>query len=287
MTGSTATLTRVTINGPQAISCWKRASLACVAALSLPLTGCTAQPGPAVTVTVTVGTTASSRSTPTPAAKTLLTVAEARTIYLKNVCPTNGGSEQMYRALKAMVDSTSDVNAAARQLVALDHQAMKALSNPDLSWPNNLDPAIASEVEDLNSNAAYTETLALALTPDQVNSATAPGRSGPNPADKIRAALGIGQNRDLTCVNYNTVSAPKGYPKVQKVGELPDQVRSSYQEEGHTTAVALAPGVWTPLTPGASVHDAINSGTADGFCASIKAYERRYLFGDSPGGACW
>lgn len=80
---------------------------------------------------------------------------------------------------------------------------------------------------------------------------------------------------------------PAGYPKVVNVSSLPSQVRNWYKLSGDTKAVALAPGVWTPLPPGATVDDAVASGPLDGFCASIKAYERQYLGGEERGGACW
>jgi hypothetical protein len=80
---------------------------------------------------------------------------------------------------------------------------------------------------------------------------------------------------------------PAGYPKVVNVSTLPSQVRNWYKIGGHAKAVALAPGVWTPLPPGATVDDAAASGPLDGFCASIKAYERQYLGGEERGGTCW
>lgn len=80
---------------------------------------------------------------------------------------------------------------------------------------------------------------------------------------------------------------PRGYPKVVAVSSLPDQVRSWYQMSDHTKAVAIAPGVWTPLTPGASVMDAATTDMADGFCSSIKAYGREYLNGKDITSTCW
>lgn len=79
---------------------------------------------------------------------------------------------------------------------------------------------------------------------------------------------------------------PRGYPKVVTVASLPEQVRSAYAGD-YTKAVALAPGVWTPLAPGATVMDAATSGVADGFCGSIKTYERKYRHGEEFGGSCW
>jgi hypothetical protein len=80
---------------------------------------------------------------------------------------------------------------------------------------------------------------------------------------------------------------PTGYPKVVTVTSLPDQVRNWFQMSGDTQAVQLAPGVWTPLQPGATVDDAVNAGVLDGFCSSIKAFERQYRSGRKYPGACW
>ena len=79
---------------------------------------------------------------------------------------------------------------------------------------------------------------------------------------------------------------PRGYPKVVPVSSLPFQVKASY-EDTYTKAVALAPGVWTPLAPGATKMDAATAGVADGFCGSIRTYERKFLDGQSLGGSCW
>jgi|SRR5664279_3370908 len=80
---------------------------------------------------------------------------------------------------------------------------------------------------------------------------------------------------------------PEGYPKVVKVSSLPDQVRNWYEMSDMTQAVAIAEGVWTELPPGAEMEDAIAAGSLDGFCASIKAYERKYTEGEAHGGTCW
>ncbi|MCD2443187.1 hypothetical protein LQ757_12965 [Agromyces sp. SYSU K20354] len=79
---------------------------------------------------------------------------------------------------------------------------------------------------------------------------------------------------------------PEGYPFVVQVSELPDQVRNWYEMGSHTEAVALAPGVWTELPPGADMESAIAAGIADGFCASVEAYERDYAKRDLAG-TCW
>jgi hypothetical protein len=80
---------------------------------------------------------------------------------------------------------------------------------------------------------------------------------------------------------------PRGFPKVVAVSSLPDQVRSWYEMSGARRAVAIAPGVWTELQPGAAMEDAIASGVYDGFCSSKKAFERKWLDGHETGGTCW
>ena len=81
---------------------------------------------------------------------------------------------------------------------------------------------------------------------------------------------------------------PAGFPMKVPVSTLPDQVRSWYQMSGQAQfAVAVAPGVWTELPPGATVQDAAMAGVLDGFCASIGAYERKYTPGEEHGGTCW
>lgn len=80
---------------------------------------------------------------------------------------------------------------------------------------------------------------------------------------------------------------PVGYPKVVKVSTLPDQVRNWYEMDGATEAVALAPGVWVEMMPGATMEDAVSTGVLDGWCSSIKAFERTYLDGQEAAGTCW
>ena len=79
---------------------------------------------------------------------------------------------------------------------------------------------------------------------------------------------------------------PDGFPVIVPVSELPDQVRNWYEMSSITQAVALAPGVWTELPPGADIEAAVTAGIADGFCASVEAYERDYA-GKQLAGTCW
>jgi hypothetical protein len=80
---------------------------------------------------------------------------------------------------------------------------------------------------------------------------------------------------------------PKGFPKVVSVSGLPDQVRSWYEMSDLKRAVAIAPGVWTELPPGAEMEDALATEVRDGFCGSVKSYERKYLAGTEGAGTCW
>lgn len=79
---------------------------------------------------------------------------------------------------------------------------------------------------------------------------------------------------------------PPGYPKAVDVADMPFPVGDVYADQGYKRAVAIAPGVWAPLTPGASVMDAATGGIREGFCASIKAYERKF-HPPLAGGSCW
>jgi hypothetical protein len=116
----------------------------------------------------------------------------------------------------------------------------------------------ASSADDLPAAPTETVTVTVTATPE-----------GPGPESTTDEAL------------------PPGYPKVVRVGSLPFPVRDEYAHSGHTRAVAVAPGVWTPLPPGAGVPDALASGVRDGFCASVKAYERKYAGGEQHSGTCW
>jgi hypothetical protein len=80
---------------------------------------------------------------------------------------------------------------------------------------------------------------------------------------------------------------PRGYPKVVLVSSLPDQVRNWYQMSHDKKAVAVAPGVWAEMSPGATMQDALDVGVLDGFCSSIKAYERKFRDGEDMAGTCW
>ena len=79
---------------------------------------------------------------------------------------------------------------------------------------------------------------------------------------------------------------PEGYPKVVAVSSLPFELRHSYNVRT-SRAVALAPGVWTPLLAGMTTVDAATAGFADGRCGAVRRYEREYLHGRHLNGDCW
>jgi hypothetical protein len=66
-----------------------------------------------------------------------------------------------------------------------------------------------------------------------------------------------------------------GYPKIVRVSEISPRVDTDTYFEGEKMAVQLAPGVWTNLSEGAELQDAVADGGLIGLCASIKAFERK------------
>lgn len=84
-----------------------------------------------------------------------------------------------------------------------------------------------------------------------------------------------------------TFTLPDGYPKVVDIATIPDQMRWAFEDDGTGQAVAVAEGVWAHLTPGASMEDAVNTLSYDGYCASIKALEREHFNGESVMSTCW
>ena len=81
---------------------------------------------------------------------------------------------------------------------------------------------------------------------------------------------------------------PVGYPREVPVSAIPaGPVRSYFQTEHQTSAVAVAPGVWAELTPGATVLDAASGDVFDGYCPSIRAFNREYRGGQDSAGLCW
>lgn len=79
---------------------------------------------------------------------------------------------------------------------------------------------------------------------------------------------------------------PPGYPKVVPVSSLPFELRHGYNAQT-SRAVALAPGVWTPLPAGSTMMDVATMGRGDGRCAAVRAYEDEFLGGRHLDGDCW
>ncbi len=125
-------------------------------------------------------------------------------------------------------------------------------------------------------------------SPPGTPSSSAAASSTPSPASpspSTPTAAPSAAEAPATTTPY--ASLPAGYPKVVQVSSLPSQVRNWFQMQGTTRAVQLAPGVWTALQDGATVEDAVNTDVLDGFCSSIKAFERVYRSGRIHSGACW
>lgn len=82
---------------------------------------------------------------------------------------------------------------------------------------------------------------------------------------------------------------PEGFPKQVPMSEVPEQMRSDLgADEGVTTAIALAEGVWTRDAPGTSVEEDAISGaesSISGWCSSVEKFRRD--FGSEAGGSCW
>jgi hypothetical protein len=239
--------------------------------LLLALAGCTptvGAPGPR-------GPTQGAAATSTPR---LLTVEEARTRFLSAYCPLTGAADQVYRATRYGARMV-DLRSAAELAVTLGVQAIKVLRDRTVIWPNDLHRAVAALADRESDRLAYNRAITRARTMNAAEGLTDPSPSGLSPSGQIRQSLALPEDREIACVNYNTISVQTGYPRVVQISSVPAQVRSDFLYTGHATAVALAPGVWTDLPPGASVRDALLDGSLHGFCASVKAYERRYLFG--------
>ena len=89
------------------------------------------------------------------------------------------------------------------------------------------------------------------------------------------------------CPSYDGLKPPKpkkasnfppGFPKVVPVSSLPDQPRSIF-EGSYPKVVAVAPGAWAGLPPGASVKD-----VANGDILEATAPPSRHTSGSTPRG---
>lgn len=91
----------------------------------------------------------------------------------------------------------------------------------------------------------------------------------------------------VTTTTVETVLLPEGYPQIVPLSEVPENMQWSLEGAGAAEAVAVAPGVWAELAPGATAEDAVNAKVFNGYCASKKALEQEYLNGEATAGNCW
>jgi hypothetical protein len=67
---------------------------------------------------------------------------------------------------------------------------------------------------------------------------------------------------------------------------VPERMRFELgSDEGATSAVAVAPGVWTKRSPGTTIEENAAGGSLVGWCASVNVYANRV--GSSAGQTCW
>lgn len=110
------------------------------------------------------------------------------------------------------------------------------------------------------------------------------------PSESGRAGWDVGEPYPSEATPYTPPAAasptvvipdvfPKGYPKVVKLQTLPDQVAYYMLEveklPGSTKVIAVAPGVWTERIPGLELRQNAAEGSYMGYCAAIKAQNRR------------
>lgn len=79
---------------------------------------------------------------------------------------------------------------------------------------------------------------------------------------------------------------PAGFPKEVPLSNVPERMRYELgEEDGKTTAVAVAPGVWAHRNPGTTVQEDADYGALIGWCSSVEAFEAEY--GRDEPGTCW
>ncbi|MGV9294837.1 hypothetical protein [Amycolatopsis sp. NPDC003676] len=135
--------------------------------------------------------------------------------------------------------------------------------------------------------ACTTSGTPSASSPGTPSSSAAPASATPPASAPPSDPTGFPTAAEAPATSVPQAPLPAGYPKDVKVSSLPGQVRNWFQMQGTNRAVQLAPGVWTALQDGAAVEDAVNAEVLDGFCSSIKAFERVYRGGRTYPGACW
>lgn len=116
--------------------------------------------------------------------------------------------------------------------------------------------------------------------------------TAPAPTVTVTATETVSATQTVTVAPSPTEAAdpfaghfPNGFPKKVAVSDIPSPINSAY--DGFDFAVQLAPGVYTALPPGATLVDAAFSDIADGYCASIDAFVRKFRDGEEMGGSCW
>ncbi len=78
-----------------------------------------------------------------------------------------------------------------------------------------------------------------------------------------------------------------GYPKSVPISKVPGRMfLDSGAEEGATTAIAVAPGVWVRDAPGTSPLEDAENGSIFGWCAAVRKFEAAHP-NRASGSTCW
>jgi hypothetical protein len=106
-------------------------------------------------------------------------------------------------------------------------------------------------------------------------------------AEIYRAGFSVACPENVPTVDTALVPFGDGYPREVPLSSVPDGPRQavSYGRPDATTAVEVAPGVWTTRGLSTTVLQDALEGSFDGYCSDIAALEQR--IGDQRGGACW
>lgn len=269
----------------------RRTAAALVLLAALPLAGCSTatakgSASAAAASASSAHTVATATPTPTPTAR-LLTIPEARKRYLDIACPSNGFAIEQGRANANLSTEVAPIVGMAAKARPVDIKMLESFTDPTVRWPVS-PQLVADEVTLMNTTVANDKQVADALSMDQLNQViqSQNEQSLPAPGKALRKALGLDPELVVACNGYATAASPAGYPKVVSVKSLPSDVASYYEDEKRIP-VALGPGVWTTLDPGTTVTDAVISGQLEGYCTSIKVFERKYVFSAQIAGGCW
>lgn len=254
------------------------------AGLIASLAGCTAAPNPSVTVTASTPRPSPRSATPSPTpTPTLISLEQGADLYLKVICPTFALDTQFNRAWGA--SDWEDVKAVSRRQGPQDRAAAKALDA--VAWPGTLRKEMATYTDRLRSFAEYDDKVAAAASQSDADSIEGPS-SATNNGPTVRKGLGLKEDGPANCLGNLEPAFPAGYPKIVKTSSLPSGVRGEYESSGTAdTALAVAPGVWSRMDPGASVGDTIYANQLNGYCGSKSSFERKYEFGQDTAGSCY